>query len=235
MLSVQGYDLDASYELYYLLGNMEDFNGEVFSTHLSKDGIYQIPYENDNTSGIITLQRDENDALMFVRKSIDQSMDDLPYNAALLNSVHDIIDGEFESEQILDMKLTTSPSYQMDIVCLDTTNGEYVIPFFRSIAKESYTGITEGLIYSAADFMNWLQQSFEFSPATDEEGNLLYGSGSASYIGGAAITPYGSNTPLPLWLYPAISAVLLLGAVIFFVITKKSNQKKDTSLAANPT
>lgn len=223
--SMSGYDASSSYEIFYLTDIIENYTGDRFDAIIGDKAYYDVPYANEDTSGVITLTRNDNDALTFVQRTIDQDIAAIPYQAATLAEAENLIQSVFDASAIESVKLTRDSCYHMSLIYLDTTDGEYIIPYFTSANADVYTGITEGLLYTASDFLEWTKASFELPPAYDEDGNALYGDFSPVFVGGYTITPVSTDTTVPLWIYLAISGAVLAGAAITFIAVHRNKKR----------
>ncbi len=223
--SMSGYDASSSYEIFYLTDIIENYTGDRFDAIIGDKAYYDVPYANEDTSGVITLTRNDNDALTFVQRTIDQDIAAIPYQAATLAEAENLIQSVFDASAIESVKLTRDSCYHMSLIYLDTTDGEYIIPYFTSANADVYTGITEGLLYTASDFLEWTKASFELPPAYDEDGNALYGDFSPVFVGGYTITPVSTDTTIPLWIYLAISGAVLAGAAITFIAVHRNKKR----------
>lgn len=223
--SMTGYDVSNSYEIFYLSDIIENYTGERFDAIIGDKAYYEIPYANEDTSGVITLTRNDNGALTFVQRTIDQDIAAIPYQAAALAEAENLIQSAFEASAVESVKLTRDSYYHMNLIYLDTTDGEYVIPYFNSANADVYTGITESLLYTASDFLEWTKASFELPPAYDEDGNALYGDFSPVFVGGYTMTPISTDTSVPFWIYLSISGVVLAGGAIAFAAVHRNKKK----------
>lgn len=236
--SAASFDLDACYEIY-ALELQADFSGERFEEMIADAVNYEVPYASSATTGVATVYRNDSGQLEFLQRTIDQNTDTMLYRASALSNIETTIADTFGSDNIMEIRLTNDTFYHIHAVYIDTTEGEYVMPFLNALYDEEKCGIRSGSIYSASDFMEWIRRAVVIQSPYDEDGNFLYGN-PVSCTGGFTITPVTSMqaAELPIaaasanhsWFYPTVSgAALFIAGGIALLTFKKKKTEADAS------
>ncbi len=223
--NVHGYDMeqlmgyctfDCSAEEYYKAGNLS----VLFEDNMR----YYVPYENANATGMIMLCENEDGILEVVQHTASNA---LQKNEILDTAwIQDTVTDVFSEEVAAGIQYVEDAAGEIRLAYFTAKGTEYVMPFFISRFEDSYEGITQGDIYTAADFMTWVG-SRQSTPYSEEE--FVYGGINSSTT--VIINPYDSTgydeSTSFLWLYPVISGILLvgIGAGSLVMLRKGKNMK----------
>lgn len=220
---VSGYDLDQMTE-YTVFDYSVQEHSEVNSLTETFTGYSRcyVPYENETAVGMIQLRYDANDELYVGKHTTKEAL--LEHELLDKEFIKNAVAEEFSAEVASGIQYLEVTGGDIRLAFFTADHTEYVMPFFITRFKENIEGITEGDIYTAESFMAWLG-SLQ-GQLYNEKGEMIFGGNNNAKT--LHISPYAKTgyrrVELPIWIYPAISGIVLLGILLFLASHRKKTK-----------
>ncbi len=190
---ITSFDTSKGYAIYYMaFFNKDRYQSDVGFTSLLSEtpDSYVIPYENEDEGGLLYLREDENGALSYGGGECGQKG---IFDLAQVETVAQQLDG------VTEIRLIKEITSAINLVYIATEDEEYIVPYAQEHIMGFYPGLQFGEIYTAADFMDWVEYGFDWESRNADSDEIVYGSSLPEYVG-YEITPVnlssGANLPI---------------------------------------